>query len=213
MKPAHRDVPGVDSAQRFQWEHTPAQPWRNGGGVTRELFAWPPGEAWQVRVSIADIERSGPFSAFPGVTRWFAVLDGEGVALDLPGGTVNLHPGDAARCFDGAAAPGCRLLDGPTRDLNLMLRQAEGGLQLVDDRQPWQPMGQQCGLFTPLAGQVAADDEGWQTVPAMSLWWWPAAPAHLRFRRNASPGNAPLDPASMPAWWLFATPLPAEALR
>jgi environmental stress-induced protein Ves len=36
-----------------------AQPWRNGGGLTRELCTWPPGAAWQVRVSVADITRMG----------------------------------------------------------------------------------------------------------------------------------------------------------
>ena len=43
-------------------------PWRNGGGRTRELLAWPHVADWKVRVSIADIDRDGPFSAFPGVS-------------------------------------------------------------------------------------------------------------------------------------------------
>ena len=43
---------------------TPPQPWRNGGGVTRELLAWPAGGGWQVRVSVAEIEADGPFSPF-----------------------------------------------------------------------------------------------------------------------------------------------------
>ena len=58
-------------------------PWRNGGGVTRELLTWPPlsGDDWAVRVSVATIDKDGPFSAFPGIQRWFAVLDGAGVQL------------------------------------------------------------------------------------------------------------------------------------
>ncbi|MEO8526020.1 MAG: HutD family protein [Caldimonas sp.] len=48
---------------------TAAQPWRNGGGVTRELLAWPGVGDWCVRVSIADIEADGPFSTFSGVQR------------------------------------------------------------------------------------------------------------------------------------------------
>ena len=32
----------------------PAQPWRNGGGLTRELLAWPQGQAWQQRGDRAD---------------------------------------------------------------------------------------------------------------------------------------------------------------
>jgi environmental stress-induced protein Ves len=34
-----------------------------------------------VRLSVADIERDGPFSAFAGLIRWFAVLSGAGVLL------------------------------------------------------------------------------------------------------------------------------------
>ena len=60
-----------------------ATPWRNGGGVTRELVAWPPQGEWQWRMSVAEVESSGPFSRFEGVQRWFAVLSGEGVALDI----------------------------------------------------------------------------------------------------------------------------------
>src|SRR5258706_8972671 len=51
-------------------------PWRNGGGLTRELLAWPDRSDWIVRISVAEILASGPFSEFPGVDRWFAVLHG-----------------------------------------------------------------------------------------------------------------------------------------
>lgn len=30
-----------------------AAPWRNGGGATRELLAWPYAEDWRVRISVA----------------------------------------------------------------------------------------------------------------------------------------------------------------
>jgi environmental stress-induced protein Ves len=106
----------------------PPQPWKNGGGRTRELLRWPSEGDWRLRLSLADIEADGPFSAFPGVRRWFVVLEGAGVALDLADGRRVLRPGDAPIGFDGAAAPGCTLLDGPTRDLNLMLAGLDGAL-------------------------------------------------------------------------------------
>ena len=53
----------------------PPTAWKNGGGVTRELLAWPPGDDWQVRISVAEITADGPFSSFPGVARWFSVLE------------------------------------------------------------------------------------------------------------------------------------------
>jgi environmental stress-induced protein Ves len=126
-------------------------PWRNGGGRTRELLAWPQADDWRVRVSVAEIEADGPFSAFPGVERGFAVLQGAGVVLALPGGERRLAAGDAAH-FAGEAAPACRLVAGPTRDLNLMVRRTAGRARLQrhapTGRCPWR------GLF--------ADD---------TLWW------------------------------------------
>lgn len=113
-------------------DRIPSQPWRNGGGATRELFAWPSAEDWRLRVSLADIVADGPFSAFPGIERHFAVLSGAGVELTLDGKALRLTTKDDALRFDGAAAPGCRLLDGPTRDLNLMLQGLRGTLQRAD---------------------------------------------------------------------------------
>lgn len=102
------------------------EPWRNGGGRTRELLAWPRRDAWRLRVSVASIEADGLFSAFAGVQRWFAVLTGAGVRLMLPQGAVALAPRDEPIVFDGEDAPACHLLDGPTLDLNLMVRRGEG---------------------------------------------------------------------------------------
>ncbi|MFT3820071.1 MAG: HutD family protein [Rubrivivax sp.] len=112
--------------QRVELVACAPQPWRNGGGLTRELLAWPGTADWRLRVSVARIERSGPFSAFPGVRRCFAVLQGAGVRLLLPAGPCTLTPADGAVEFDGAAAPGCELIAGPTEDLNLMATQAAG---------------------------------------------------------------------------------------
>jgi hypothetical protein len=105
-------------------------PWRNGGGTTRELLAWPHKEDWNVRVSIAEVAQSGPFSAFPGVTRWFSVLSGAGVKLN----DRALTPASEPLRFDGADAVQCDLLQGTTEDFNLMLRGREGLLRRVAGR-------------------------------------------------------------------------------
>src|SRR6202012_5160318 len=93
-------------------------------GVTRELLRLPAGSGddWTLRISVADIDADGPFSPFPGITRWFAVLTGAGVRLVFPERVLNVRHGDSPLRFDGADAPGCTLLDGPTRDLNVMVR-------------------------------------------------------------------------------------------
>jgi len=102
-----------------------ALPWKNGGGLTRELWCWPAAPAaWQLRVSVAEVARSGPFSAYPGVARAFCVLQGAGVRLHFPDRDHTLTPASAALHFNGALAPTCTLLDGPTLDLNLMARPA-----------------------------------------------------------------------------------------
>jgi uncharacterized protein len=100
-----------------------AVPWKNGGGVTRELLAWPSAADWSIRVSVADIARDGPFSAFPNVERYFAVLEGEGVELE---GVGTIRRDDQPVSFDGEAARNCRLLSGATRDLNVMVRRDSG---------------------------------------------------------------------------------------
>ena len=104
----------------------PASPWRNGGGVTRELTVWPAQGEWQWRMSVAEVQADGPFSNFAGVKRWFAVLSGEGVRLRLgaqaPYEEHALTTDSAPFCFDGALPVDCTLIDGATQDFNLMLR-------------------------------------------------------------------------------------------
>jgi len=173
--------------QRIEADRIPATPWRNGGGRTRELYTWPAGADWQLRISLADIEQDGPFSAFPGVQRHFAVLQGAGVRLQLPEGERLLRAGDAPLAFDGAAAPGCRLLDGATRDLNLMLQGVDGAMRLADD-EPWSDEGCWRALF--VAG--AAYFQGQLLAPRTLLVDLPAGP--LRLTR--------LDAA--PAFWIAA---------
>lgn len=97
-------------------------PWRNGGGVTRELLAWPNPQDWIWRMSVAEVARSGPFSRFQGVQRWFAVLGGAGVRLNMGEHTHELTSRSAPLCFDGAVPVDCQLLDGATQDFNLMVR-------------------------------------------------------------------------------------------
>lgn len=120
--------------QVFLGSAAPA-PWRNGGGRTRELLAWPGAGDWNVRVSVAEIAADGPFSPYPGVARWFAVLAGDGVTLRVDG---RAHPVTADAqpfSFDGDSRCECELHGGPTEDFNLMLRGREGVLERVQGTQ------------------------------------------------------------------------------
>src|SRR3546814_12598530 len=66
--------------------------WRNGLGWTREIHAHrpDPGSDWAWRLSIAEIERDAPFSAFPGVDRELVLLPGHGLPLPFDDGASPL---------------------------------------------------------------------------------------------------------------------------
>lgn len=174
------------------------QRWRNGGGQTRELLSWPVQGGWQLRISRADIDADGPFSAFPGVTRWFAVLHGRGVALTLDGRGQQVLAGDDALCFDGVQAPGCELLGGPTQDLNLMAIDGASVMARVVPGAAWDGPWTMRGLYTTVAGH-------WHSAQQQC-----AVGAHqLLWQENADAGAwtfTPTPGASGSAWWLGFTP-------
>lgn len=147
------------------------QAWRNGGGRTRELLARPAGAEWALRVSLADIDADGPFSAFPNVQRWFAVVQGAGVVLRFAHGERTVRAGDAPLGFDGADAPGCTLTAGPTRDLNLMVRRGVGAMRTVHAGEVWNESFDERGLFTLSAGswRAEATTAGGARPPASSI--------------------------------------------
>lgn len=103
-----------------------SSPWKNGGGITHEAMRSPAlGDAFRWRVSVAHIDRSGPFSDFAGYARTMVLLRGRGIALKLSDSTRrDLRAiGDLAQ-FDGALGVDCELLSGPCVDLNLMTSNA-----------------------------------------------------------------------------------------
>lgn len=101
-------------------------PWKNGGGVTQEVAIWPPTaalDAFDWRISIAEVAQGGPFSTFPGVDRVLTVIDGAGLELSVEGLAVVLLDDQAPPfAFPGDAACTATLRQGPIRDLNLMVR-------------------------------------------------------------------------------------------
>lgn len=101
-------------------------PWKNGGGETQEIACVPEGaglDAFVWRASMARVERSGPFSRFAGIDRTLAVLEGEGLELEVEGmGAVVLRPGSQPFRFPADKETDCRLLGGPVTDLNIMTR-------------------------------------------------------------------------------------------
>ncbi|MDX2300812.1 MAG: HutD family protein [Xanthomonadaceae bacterium] len=125
--------------------HYRRERWRNGAGWTREIVrlravgdgGWSAcdadaGDAWDLRFSIAEIDRDCAFSAFPGVQRELVLLRGDGVELAFGDGRLAaVDPPHGRIRFDGADAPACRLIGGPTHDFNLMWRAPRVDAQLL----------------------------------------------------------------------------------
>lgn len=111
--------------------------WRNGGGITREIFAQPAGaEDFRWRLSIADVAADGPFSAFPGYRRVITVLTGAGMRLTVDGTGHDIGP-LAPFEFDGGSQTTCTLPGGPITDLNLIVRAADrGSVRVVHVTEP-----------------------------------------------------------------------------
>lgn len=114
-------------------------PWRNGGGVTREVLrvASPlPGEDFAARVSVADVDADGDFSRFDGVDRIIMLLRGPVMRLFVDGQRTDLAQGRPFT-FRGDARTRCEI-DVPTRDLNVMTRRgrATATVTVVDGGEP-----------------------------------------------------------------------------
>jgi len=111
-----------------------AVPWKNGGGLTREVAVHPPGSdlsGFDWRVSVAEVLSAGPFSAFAGVDRQLAVLAGR-LLLAVEGfETVSLSPDSAPVHFAADARTYAQPVDGPVTDLNVMTRRGRFSARLA----------------------------------------------------------------------------------
>ncbi|MEV6399511.1 HutD family protein [Streptomyces sp. NPDC051907] len=109
-----------------------AVPWKNGGGVTREIVASPEGastDAFDWRVSLADVGEDGPFSAFPGVERILTVADGAGMDLAVGGRRTLADERFRPYAFPGDQETEGRLLAGPVVNFNVMYRRGSTACQ------------------------------------------------------------------------------------
>lgn len=111
-----------------------AQPWKNGRGTTNEIWRLPEtggDDDYDLRVSVAELTESGPFSRFPGYRRWSFLVgtapvdltydlrasSEPAVSLVAPGEHIEL-PGDLAIT--------AHLRAGPTHLLNVLARVRTG---------------------------------------------------------------------------------------
>jgi M3 family oligoendopeptidase len=93
--------------------------WRNGGGWTRLLAQAPGGEPIEWRISVADIERDGPFSDYAGYDRTIVAED-RGFTLEFADGErVDVAP-MTPFSFAGERGVFCRLHGSPASAFNVM---------------------------------------------------------------------------------------------
>jgi uncharacterized protein len=110
-----------------------AVPWKNRGGVTREVAVQPPQarlDDFEWRISCAQVDSAGEFSRFAGIDRLIVILEGE-LSLAVGGGRpVVLSPESDPFAFPGDAASFGTPLAGAVHDLNVMTRRGQSSAKV-----------------------------------------------------------------------------------
>jgi environmental stress-induced protein Ves len=150
-------------------------PWKNGLGETLEVARHPEGsslEAFEWRISVAPVVADGAFSVFPGVERTIVVVEGAGMELSMAGGKMHvLRPG-VPFSFDGGTTIVGRLIDGPVRDFNVMVRRdrCTGELILCEGPAAIAALGAtQVAFAVSGAWHIEADADGGRLEPGASV--------------------------------------------
>lgn len=108
-----------------RFAETPPTRWANGLGETVELWRSPSEGDFDVRLSIATVGSSAPFSPLPGVDRVLMALGVHGLELDVDGVRTELGQYDALR-FAGESSVAAVGVTETAYDLNLMVRRGAG---------------------------------------------------------------------------------------
>jgi environmental stress-induced protein Ves len=140
------------------------EPWANGGGTTRELARADDG-SW--RISLADVERDGPFSTFAGRHRLLTVVEGAVLDLEVDGHAHVVEP-QRPFAFGGDAAVVASVPEGAVRVLNVVVDPAvvqpfvtvlelgrSSTLPLADDQAAYVVSGADAGTLVLGPGEVA----------------------------------------------------------
>jgi len=156
-------------------------PWKNGRGVTDELAVWPPGAAFESgdyawRLARAGVEQDGPFSSFPGFDRLLVVIEGAGLRLRHGAAPSRLVPPLQPVRFAGEESTMAELVDGPVRDLNLLLRRGAvrgelAVLALAAEPQDVPLEGEHIALV-PFRGTTQVRGLGAPVALAAGEWLW-----------------------------------------
>ncbi len=100
-----------------------ARPWKNGGGTTRDIAVSPSGaslDTFDWRLSLAQVDRDGPFSRFDNVDRTLVLLSGAMTLHERDRRIDLVHNQPFA--FEGERAIEATVGGGSTLDFNVMTR-------------------------------------------------------------------------------------------
>ena len=150
----------------FDYSQLPVSRWRNGGGETREIISFPPGETqfgW--RASIATIDADGPFSPFPGIDRVITLLSGDSVVMRSENVEHALLP-HQPWAFPGEWSIEAQI-SGSCQDFNIMTRRDSWQAQ-VDVVQ--HAATSQHGVAWVLSGEWQSAD-GKRVTVNQGMWW------------------------------------------
>ncbi|KKZ17184.1 HutD family protein [Serratia marcescens] len=164
------------SLTRFNFAGLPVSPWRNGGGETREIVSWPPGEPdFDWRASIATIAQDGPFSAFAGIDRSITLLEGDGVRL-FSAGHIDHQLARIGEpfAFSGDVALEATLLGGASQDFNIMTRRGRLVAQVQRSAEPLTLPPGRAGVLYVLSGLWSLPG-GCELSAREGVWWTASA--------------------------------------
>jgi uncharacterized protein len=175
-------------------------PWKNGGGITREVVASPAGaglDRFDWRISTAEVRTAGPFSPFSGIERTLCILEGT-LSLAIGGRTAIVLSADSAPFeFAGDHPAHGAPLDGPVVDLNVMARrgsfnarvqrlQAGAAVKICTDTTV---------LFALGVLTVAAGGRAWLLTRGDALRFFGPGDCRLESSENAAAYRIEISPA------------------
>jgi environmental stress-induced protein Ves len=165
-------------------ESTP-KPWKNGAGVTREIAVEPADatlDDFEWRISVAEIARDAPFSAFAGVDRCIVLLQGCGMQLRTDDGAIDARldrPLEPFR-FAGDVPVTATLIDGPCVDFNVMVRNIRWRAEVFAPNETQHVDAAAAALALCVEGEAFIDSETHPTVTlrtGQAVVWQSAAPS------------------------------------
>lgn len=159
-----------------------AQPWKNGAGLTRELAVEPRGagvDDFDWRISIAEVDRDAPFSAFAGIDRCITLLRGAGMRLASADGGVDHRLAQPLTpfAFDGDIALDATLLGGACSDFNVMARRGRWRANVLIQRGAFEVRADPALLLFGIDGLWHAEsgatdhDASWPLAGNEALLW------------------------------------------